>query len=41
LQDDRAKLTKRPNQFGGEGVDAFNSLHLRVQRGGGLEFKIG
>ena len=39
LENDGAKLAQRADEFGGEGAHGFDALHLRVERGGGFEFK--
>ena len=37
LENDGAQTAERANEFGGQGVHGFNTLHLRMQRGSGFE----
>ena len=34
------QTAQRPDELGGEGAYKFNALNLRVERGGGFEFKV-
>ena len=39
LQNDRAQLAHGAHQFGSQRAHALHALHLRMKRGGGLEFQ--